>query len=152
MAARPVPRDPWGRPLVEPERLDRGERVELLAQAARALVAGRAPAPYAAAYLGRALLDWLADGGDLERRLGVRPERGSRRRPQAIIAQHERDRLVVAFAARVGTDRGAAAVLRGERACPPGLSDDLEELRAQHAPTSPSAIRKARRRAHRHRP
>lgn len=149
---RPAPRDPWGRPLVEPAELDRAERVELLVQAARALAAGRVPARYAASYLGQALLDWLTDGGDLERWLGVRPERGSRRRPQAIIAQHERDRLVVAFAARVGTDRAAAAVLRGERACPPGLSDDLDELRARHAPTSPSAIRKARRRAHRHRP
>ena len=145
-----TPRDPWGRPLVEPAALGRVERVELLQQAARALARGKAPDPYAARYLADALQVWLREGGDLERVLGVRPPRGSRKRPQAIVAQHDRDRLVVAFAARVGTDRAAAAVLRGERECPPELSADLSELRERRAPTSPSAIRKARRRAHRH--
>lgn len=149
---RPAPRDPWGRPLVEPAALDRAERVEVLAEAARALAAGQAPTRYAAAYLGAALVAWLSDGGDLERLLGVRPERGSRRRPEVIVAQRERDRLVVSFAARIGSDRAAAAVLRGECECPADLADALTELRDRRAPTSPSAIRKARRRAHRHQP
>lgn len=131
--------------------LSRDERVELLGQAARALVDGRAPAPAVARFLGAALLVWLVDGAELEQALGVRPPRGSKRRPAAIVAQRDLDRQVTAFAARVGSDREAVALLRGERACPPDLQVQLDELRAQGAPTSPAAMSRARRRVSHHR-
>lgn len=131
--------------------LSRDERVELLGQAARALVDGRAPAPAVARFLGAALLVWLVDGAELEQALGVRPPRGSKRRPEAIVAQREVDRRVLSFAARVGTDREASALLRGERVCPDELQPELAELRSRGAPSSPAGISRARRRVSHHR-
>jgi hypothetical protein len=130
--------------------LTRDESVELILRAAIALAEGRAPAPAEARFLGAALLAWLG-GDELEQALGVRPPRGSRRRPAAIVAQRDLDRRVTAFAARVGSDREASALLRGERACPPDLQVQLDELRAQRAPTSHAAISRARRRVSHHR-
>jgi hypothetical protein len=131
--------------------LTRDESVELILRAAIALVDGCALAPAEARFLGTALLTWLVGGADLEQALGVRPPRGSKRRPAAIVAQRDLDRQVTAFAARVGSDREAVALLRGERACPPDLQVQLDELRAQRAPTSHAAISRARRRVSHHR-
>lgn len=144
-------RDAFGRPIVAPAELGRVERVDLLRQAAEALAAGRSPSPYVARYLADALEAWLHDGGDLEHVLGVRPPRGSRKRPETLIRQAERDRLIVSFAARAGSDRAAALVLRGEQPCPPELAPVRATLQAQRAPMSASGIWKARRRASSHR-
>lgn len=130
--------------------LTRDESVELILRAAIALAEGRAPAPAEARFLGTALLAWL-DGAELEQALGVRPPRGSKRRPEAIVAQREVDRRVLSFAARVGTDREASALLRGERVCPDELQPELAELRSRGAPSSPAGISRARRRVSHHR-
>lgn len=144
-------RDAFGRPLVAPAALTREDRVELLRQAAQALAAGTAPPRYVARYLAEALQAWLREGGDLERRLGVRPPRGSRKRPEVLTRQAERDRLIVRFAAQAGSDRAAALVLRGEQPCPPELAPAREALQAQGAPLTASGIWKARRRVSSHR-
>lgn len=144
-------RDAFGRPIVAPGALEREERIELLWQAAHALADGRELSQYVASYLACALLAWLREGGDLEHVLGVRPPRGSRRRPETLARLNERDRLIVRFAARVGSDRAAAMVLRGEQPCPPELAADCEVLRAQAAPRSVSGVWKARRRISSHR-
>lgn len=146
MASRSVSRDPWGRPLVEPGRLTRAERVVLLFDAAGVLAAGQALERYAAIYLGSALLEWLGKGGDLEKILGVRPERGSRLRAEKIVALRARDRLVVEFAARAGSDKAAVRIMQGNAPCPEDLAGSLAELREMGAPASESGIRKARRR------
>lgn len=143
-------RNAFGQPLVAPAQLSREERVELLRRAAEDLADGRAPERYAAAYLADALSAWLREGGDLERALGVRPPRGSRRRPEALTRQSERDRLIVRFAAQAGSDRAAAMVLRGEQPCPPNLEPQRAALRRQGAPLSASGIWKARRRVSSH--
>lgn len=133
-----------------PSQLARFERVELMRQAAAALAKGDCPSPYAASYLGQALLRWLA-GEDFERAAGVRPPRGSRKRASVMLRQAERDRLIVRFAAAVGSDRRAALVLRGEQACPPNLTNEAQTLRAQGAPKSASGIWKVRQRVSSHR-
>lgn len=68
-----------------------------------------------------------------------------------MLQQNERDRLVVHFAAAVGSDRQAALVLRGEQDCPQALAAKAQQLRAQGAPKSAAGIWKARRRASSHR-
>lgn len=144
-------RNAFGRPLVAPACLTREERVELVREVAKALAVGGIPSQYAARYLSDALNRWLEEGGDLERLLGLRPPRGSRRRVDAITKQGERDGLIVRFAAAVGSDRKAALVLRGEQACPPGLESERQALHACGVPQTASGIWKARRRASSHR-
>lgn len=143
-------RDAFGRPVVPPSGLTREERIELLREIADTVDAGRAPSRYAMGYLAGVLREWLGRGGDLERLLGVRPPRGSRRRPESLARLNERDRLIVRFAARAGSDRAAVMVLRGEQPCPPELAADCEALRAKAAPRSVSGIWKARRRVSSH--
>src|SRR5690349_11614652 len=82
-----VPADPFGRPSAAPLDVTREGRVYLLAEAARALLAGRRPPPAAALFLGGAIGAWLAQGGDLDKDfLRVRAPRGSHRRPDRIAA------------------------------------------------------------------
>ena len=143
--------DAFGRPIVAPAALARSERVDLLRQAAEALGSGKRLTPYVARYLADALRAWLRDGGDLEHVLGVRPPRGSRKRPEVLTRQAERDSLIVSFAARAGSDRRAALVLSGQQPCPPELAPARAVLEAQGAPKSASGIWKARRRVSSHR-
>jgi hypothetical protein len=150
MAPKPL-RDAFGRPLDAPAYLTREERVEMLRQAAHDLAAGRTPALYVSRYLVSALQAWLCDGGDFERLLGVRPPKGSHKRPAAVLRQQECDAMVIRFAARFTSGRAAALVLRGECSCPEELVPLRDEIIARGGPKSPSGIAKARRRVHRHR-
>ena len=77
------------------EGLTREERVLLLAVAAVALLRGDAMPTEAAKLLGVALARWLTEGGDLDRLLGVRSERGSRRTPANVLRWIEQGRVVV---------------------------------------------------------
>ncbi|MCL4182839.1 MAG: hypothetical protein KJ011_05270 [Burkholderiaceae bacterium] len=150
MTARSI-RDPFGRPLGPPALLSREERVELLREIADALDAGRMPSRYAGKYLAGALREWLRGDGDLERLLGVRPSKGSHKRPATVLRQQERDAMVLRFAARFVSDRAAVLVLRGERSCPDELVPLRDEIAVRGAPKSSSGITKARRRVSRHR-
>jgi hypothetical protein len=85
-----IPADPFGRVRRPLGTLTREERVILLAGAADALLEDRRLESDARVLLGLALRRWLAEGGDLERHLGVRAPRGSHRTPAAL-----RQRLVV---------------------------------------------------------
>jgi hypothetical protein len=86
-----------GRP---PVHLTREGRVRLVAQVAKALLAGKKPPVEAALFVGGALLKWLQEGGNLERDyLAVRAPRGSHRTPQALISD---ERSPSENAARLG--------------------------------------------------
>ena len=50
-----------------PRRYDRAGRIQLIGEAAQALLAGRLPERDAALFLAGALLSWLETGGSLER-------------------------------------------------------------------------------------
>ena len=63
-----------------PRRFDRAGRVALIAEAGRALLAGRLPGHEAALFVGGALMRWLETGGELEKDyLEVRGPAGSHR-------------------------------------------------------------------------
>lgn len=136
-------RDVFRRLLVDPARLTRTERVNELRKLAAALQDGE-PDPRAARWLGKALQDWLQDGGDLFDLLGVRPPPGSTKTPQRQVAQEAQDRALVRLAVLCGGGTKALAVLRGKTPCPPQAQDLLEAL--VDAPKSDAAISRARRR------
>lgn len=137
-------RDAFGRLLVDPQCLGLAERVDCARRAAGELTAS---CTAEGRWLGRILLRWLRDGGELTDALGLRPPRGSRTTPQALVAQEARDRALLRLSAAVGGDTRAAAILRNEQPCPAHCTDALEEARELHAPESRSAFTRARRRA-----
>lgn len=80
-----LPLDPFGRSRLPDEPIDRAGRVLLLRVVAEALAAGDPVPAHAGDWLGRALLRWLADGGDLAAVLGVKAPRGSHHTPQRLV-------------------------------------------------------------------
>lgn len=83
-------RDPFGRLLTDPAQLPRHELVQLLKELAGRLQAHERREER---WLGSALADWLLEGGDLARLLGVAAPRGSHHTPQALarpLARHRR--------------------------------------------------------------
>ncbi len=70
-----------------PRTAEREERVRLIGEVARALIAGEMPARGAALFVGGALGAWLAQGGDLERAYFRVKRRGSHRTPDRIWAE-----------------------------------------------------------------
>lgn len=135
--------DIFGRLLVDPAYLTRTERVNELRKLAAALQCGK-PDKRAARWLGKALQDWLQDGGDLFDLLGVRPPPGSNLTPQRQVAQEAQDRALLRLAVTCGTDRAALDVLRGKTPCPPKALELLQAL--EGAPKSARAISRARKR------
>ena len=142
-------RDAFGRLLVDPESLDLAERVDCMRRAAGALAASDTAEGQ---WLGRVLLRWLRDGGDLLDALRMRPARGSTLTPQAMVAQDARDRALLRLSSAVGGDARALAVLQGAAPCPAHCVDLLEQAGALRIPASRHAFSRARRRVARHQP
>lgn len=136
--------DIFGRLLIDPAKLKRTERVVELRKLAAALQDGK-PDKRAAAWLGRALQDWLQCGGDLSGHLGLRPQRGSNLTPQRQVAQESQYRAMVRLAVLCGGDSRALAVLRGEAPWPV-QAEDLQDLQDAlvGAPKYDGAISRAR--------
>jgi len=127
--------------VVPPESLPREERVRCLRRLAGSLQAGRSREEV---WLGTALADWLREGGDLERRLGVRPPRGSRTRVETLAQRGVRDGLLLQLATTVGSALRASRVLRGAEPTPEGAAELVQRLRAMRAPSSSRAFARAR--------
>lgn len=140
-------RDAFGRLLIDPDRLDLAGRVDCMRRAAGELTASGTPDSQ---WLGRALLRWLREGGDLLDALHMRPARGSTMTPQALVAQDARDRALLRLSAAVGGDARALAVLQGKAPCPAHCVDLLEQAGAMRIPASRHAFSRARRRVARH--
>jgi hypothetical protein len=140
-------RDVFGRLLVDPARLARPERVNELRKLAAAMQDGK-PDKLAAAWLGKALQDWLQFGGDIAEHLGVRPSRGSNLTAQRQIAKEAQDRALVRLAMVCGSDRAALAALHGHAPWPV-QAEDLRDALAG-APKYAAAISRARTRLSRH--
>lgn len=80
--------DPFGRSRL-PDGFTREDRVRLLGEVARDLLAGRTPPLPARLFVGGAINAWLANGGGLEHDyLKVNARRGSHRTPATIWACH----------------------------------------------------------------
>jgi hypothetical protein len=136
-------RDAFGRLLTDPARLSYADRVDIARNLAGELLADGG---HDRKWLGRSLMRWLADGGDLAVELGLRTCKGSHRTPQAIVRGEEQRHLLRRLAAELG-DRRAGRVLRGEEECPPRLHDEVQRARDLDCPTSPDAFTRARRHA-----
>lgn len=134
-------RDPFGRLLVPPETLPRTERVMCLRRLTGELQAARS---IEAQWLGRTLLAWLHDGGDLEQLLGVRPPRGSHARVEHLTRRTARNALLLKLASIVGGDARAARVLQGLEPAPVKAAKLVEELHMMRAPCSVHAFTRAR--------
>lgn len=141
-------RDAFGRLLVDPAELSQRDRIDVLRRLAGSL---QADATREARWLGCALSEWIARGGDLAGLLGVRPQRGSHRTAQRIVRQEAADRALLRLAAAVGCDRAALRIVRGEAACPPMLRGIVDELRALGGPTGDGSVSRARGRVSGHR-
>ena len=137
-----------GRLLTDPARLARLAKIDELRKLAGALQGGGKPDPRAAAWLGRALADWLHMGGDLGAHLGIRPPRGSHATVRGLLRQEERDRALLRLATLSGGDAQALKILRGARPCPPMLAALLAALNG--VARGAGAIGRARRRLSRH--
>jgi hypothetical protein len=136
-----VHRDAFGRLTASPASLSLRQRVDCLRRLSGEL---QAAGSVEARWLGGALSDWLQRGGDLEAVLGVKPQRGSHARPEALVAQAETARLLLRLAAMVGSDTHAARIMSGAAPVPAGAVDLVAELRARRAPTSRRAFVRAR--------
>jgi len=136
-------RDAFGRLVVDPSVLSHGDRVDVLRRLAGSL---QAADDRETRWLGASIGQWLRDGGDLARALGLRPRRGSHRSAQYILATEHRDRLLVRLVSAVGQSR-AARILSGAEPAPAAVVVLVEELQALRAPTSRRAIVDAVRRA-----
>jgi hypothetical protein len=145
--AEMIPCNPFSTLVVNPVRLPRHERIDIL----RAL-AGRFQADCHpdVQWLGERLSAWLQRGGALDGVLGVRAEQGSRATAQARVRQAEIDGLLLQLAVAVGGDCKALAILRAEHPCPASVRLIVDRLQALQAPTSKTAISRARRRVSRH--
>lgn len=141
-------RDAFGRLLIDPECLDLAGRVDCLRRAAGELAASDTAE---LRWLAAALLRWLHNGGELADVLGLRPHRGSRTTPQALVAQEARDRALLRLSAAAGGDATSLALLRDELPCPAHCVDSLEEARRLRVPASRAAFTRARQRASRER-
>ena len=117
------------------------ERVTLLRQLTGELQAGGSPA---ARWLGRTLATWLRTGGDLHRVLGIRPARGSRHTPQALVRRAEINRLLLQLSVAAGGDERAVRWLRGQDVVPDSVAADVQRLHEIGAPKSTRAIQRAR--------
>jgi hypothetical protein len=138
-------RDYVGRLLMDPARLSRLERFDLLRQMAGAMqVSNRRET----AWLGRALGDWLHYGGDLAKHLDLHSARGSHLTLPNLLRQEEQDRALIRLSVLVGGDTRALKILRGELPCPPLAAALVAEL--QDASKSSGAVTRARRRLARH--
>lgn len=136
-------RNLFGALLCSPEHLSRRDRVKALREVSGRLLAD---SDHGARWLGRVLGQWLRDGGDLPKLLGVRPERGSHRTVQALMRQEHRDRLLVRLSVRAGGDRQALRLLAD-----PACQDEIVlQIRALGAPAHPAAFTRARQRVARH--
>ena len=109
--------DPFGRSSLPQKHLGRTGRVALLLETAEALVAGDPVPPAAAWFLGKALLAWLSDAGDLEHHLGVKAPAGSHHTP-ALLAR----RLIVTG---VEADHVPAEIRRFEASSGGAQPDDV---------------------------
>lgn len=140
-------RNPFGALVVSPARRPRHERIDILR-----MLAGRLQAdPHVdLQWLGERLSTWLQRGGPLDAVLGVRAEQGSRATAQARVRQAEIDGLLLQLAVAVGGDCKALAILRAEHPCPASVRLIVDRLQALQAPTSKTAISRARRRVSRH--
>lgn len=76
-----------------PQRYDRRGRVELIGQAAEALLAGKLPADEARLFVAGALVAWLAQGGNLEKDFFKITRPHSHVTPSRLWRQIEAERL-----------------------------------------------------------
>lgn len=138
-----LPADPFGRSRLPLDALDRAARVRLLAQARDALAAGEPPPPEAAALLAQGLDRALREGVPLDRALGLRPPRGSRRTAARLARQAERNWLIVRVAEALGGNCAAVVrVIAAEAAPPPEVAPLVRELRRFTLPKSAEAVRR----------
>lgn len=141
-------RDAFGRLLVEVEELDVAGRTDVLRRLSGSL---QASTSRETAWLGRAILLWLQQGGDLAAALGVRPPRGSRRTAQSLVLQVQRDQTLLRLSNAAGGDAQAIRLLRGQVQRPPALQDLVLEAQRLRCPCSRAAFARARQRASHHR-
>jgi hypothetical protein len=146
-AERSSSRNPFGGLVVSPAQRPRHERIDILRMLAGRLQADR---HVDVRWLGERLSTWLQRGGSLDSVLDVRAEQGSRATAQARVRQAEIDGLLLQLAALAGRDRKALAIMRGECPCPVSARLIVDRLQALQAPSSRSAISRARRRGSRH--
>ncbi len=139
------PSDPFGRRVVRVADLTGPQRIALLMEAAKELRL-MTDRPWAV-YLGKAIDDWFERDGSLEDRLGVRPPRGSRARPAAVLRRDRVDQLLLALAASAGSDEAAVRMLQAPGTAPAGLREIVDDLRMLRAPSSLASIGRARRRS-----
>ncbi|MDB5884158.1 MAG: hypothetical protein JWR74_329 [Polaromonas sp.] len=140
-------RNPFDGLLMSPARRPRHERIDILRQLAGRLQADR---HVDVQWLGERLSTWLQRGGSLDAVLGVRAEQGSRATAQARVRQAETDGLLLQLAVAAGSDCKALAILRAECPCPASARLIVDRLQALKAPTSKTAISRARGRSSRH--
>lgn len=139
-----LPRDAFGRLIVDPDTLTHRARIDVLRGLAGEL---QAATSREARWLGQQLIAWLHDGGDLAQRLGVRPTPGSTATPQAVVRAAERDAAVRRFVVEVGSQSRAARILQGIEHAPARAAALLADLVAMDAPRSRRAIVRAVQRA-----
>jgi hypothetical protein len=137
--------DPFGRRVVRVGQLTPPQRIALLMEAVQDL-SKMTDRPWAV-YLGQALDDWLERDGSLEERLGVRPPRGSRARPAAVLRRERVDALLLALAKLAGSDEAAVRMLQAPGTAPAAQRELVDELRMLRAPESLASIGRARRRS-----
>jgi len=140
-------RDAFGRLIGQVESLDMPGRVDVLRRLSGTLQASQSREQR---WLGYALGAWLANGGDLAERLGVRPPQGSHCTAQSIVLQARRDQVLLRLSVAMGSDAQAVRVLCGRMPCPPMHAELLREARELRCPVSRAAFERARRRASRH--
>lgn len=134
-------RDAFGRLICDPDDLPLRDRVDVLRRLAGQL---QASASREQRWMGRALLTWLQDGGDLAAVLGLRPPRGSKATAQRLINAETRARVLMRLSTVCGSDRAALRVLDGLAPCPGSAAPLVTELRRLGAPRSVAAFSRAR--------
>jgi len=129
-------RDPWGRLVVEPDRLPMPARVDELRK-----VAGRLQAEQdrGARWVGQAFAAWLSgQAPTVEAALGV-----GTRTPQRLVQRDALRRTLRAFIVAMGGKSAAARALQGREVPRGQAAAMLAELKAMGCPTSRSGIIRA---------
>jgi hypothetical protein len=134
-------RDAFGRLIVDPDELSYRERVDIARRLAGELQAENS---IERRWFARNLTEALMSGRDLMASLGLRPPRGSRQTPAALIRAEQQDIALCRLSTAAGSDVSAARMLQGKEDVPARARAIVAELRAMGAPTSLRAIRRAK--------
>lgn len=138
-------RDCFDRLLIRPEALNASGRITCIRRAAGALLTPGQTVEVQ--WVGRTLLRWLDEGGNLARHLGVNPARGSKLTPSRLAAQQRHDEALLLLRHQLDSDRRVARILAGEEPCPDQHAELLAEVLRLGGGKSRSALTAARRRA-----